>query len=223
MIILNSLRPEGRKAFTCAHEFGHFKFGHGNKADTQGVGLYSNNKEEFLVDCFAGYLLMPRAAIYHAFLVRNWNYRKPTPIQVYSIACLLGVGYTTLIHHMKASINLLDETIADELANVHLQSIQGELGGRSGASVVPVDKHWIGRPVDLVVGDSILVPEWAHAEAACLKGPIDGKAGRMFEAKRPGVGRLVSRKEEWTSFVRVSKREYVGRSAYRFLEDPDAE
>lgn len=222
MIILNAMRPEGRKAFTCAHEFGHHIFGHGNKVDTDGVGLYSNDADEFLVDCFAGFLLMPRVAICNAFLARGWDFRRPTSIQVYSIACLFGVGYTTLIHHMKASINLLDKTTAEGLADVHLQSIHEELGGRSGCSIVPVDDQWIGRPVELVVGDQILATMSADAEGECLSGPIEGKHGLLYEAARPGVGRLISRKGEWTSFVRVAKREYVGRSSYRFLEDPDA-
>lgn len=223
MIILNSLRPEGRKAYTCAHEFGHHVFGHGTKADTQGVGLYSNNKEEFLVDCFAGFLLMPRAAVCHAFLVRGWNYRMPTPQQVYAIACLFGVGYTTLIHHMRASITLLDEKSADDLEKVRIQIIQSDLGGRTGSSVIPVDENWVGRPVDITVGDRLLVPDQIQAEATCLFGPVEGTRGRFFEAKRPGVGRLRSHKGEWSAFVRVSRREYMGKSAYRFMEDPDAE
>ena len=32
-ILLSSLRPQGRRAFTCAHEIGHHVFGHGEQFD----------------------------------------------------------------------------------------------------------------------------------------------------------------------------------------------
>jgi len=32
-IVLSSLRPSGRRSFTCAHELGHHMFGHGDRFD----------------------------------------------------------------------------------------------------------------------------------------------------------------------------------------------
>ena len=60
-IIVSSLRPPGRRAFTCAHELGHH-----NRSD--GVKIHelaeqrdkpSFDSKEFMADCFAGALLSP--------------------------------------------------------------------------------------------------------------------------------------------------------------------
>ena len=62
VIILSSLRPMGRRSFTCAHELGHFNYGHGTVVDDL-VGKShktSFDSKEFIADCFAGALLMPK-------------------------------------------------------------------------------------------------------------------------------------------------------------------
>src|SRR4051812_18605233 len=53
-ILISSLRPPGRQAFTCGHELGHHIYGHGFRIDelmSEGHGAKADG-DEFLVDCF---------------------------------------------------------------------------------------------------------------------------------------------------------------------------
>ena len=54
LIQISSLRPLGRRVFTCGHELGHHVFGHGSTLDElqeeqQAIG--NSNPKEFLVNC----------------------------------------------------------------------------------------------------------------------------------------------------------------------------
>ena len=64
-IVVTSLRPAGRQAYTGGHEVGHHAFGHGTRVDELigAGGRGADQEEEFLADCFAGFLLMPKAAV----------------------------------------------------------------------------------------------------------------------------------------------------------------
>ena len=68
------LRPLVRRVFNCAHELGHHVFGHGSTLDelkTEGDEDRTFEPDEFLVNTFAGYLLMPRLAVVNAFRLRG--------------------------------------------------------------------------------------------------------------------------------------------------------
>jgi hypothetical protein len=45
--------------------------------------------------------------------------------------------------------------------------------------------------------------------------------GVVVTARVPGISRAESADGAWAVFVRVSRKDFVGRSTYRFLEDPD--
>ena len=101
-IVLSSLRPAGRRAFTCGHELGHHSRGDGTCLDEiveQWVRPRFDPKE-FYADCFAGALLMPKTAVERAFALRKWAISDCTPDQVYAISNYFGVGYVTLVHHL---------------------------------------------------------------------------------------------------------------------------
>src|SRR5438552_104143 len=75
-ILISSLRPAGRQAFTCAHELGHHQLGHGEKLDELIESRRSdriNDPDEYQADTFASFLLMPRTAVLHAFSIRGWR------------------------------------------------------------------------------------------------------------------------------------------------------
>ena len=222
-IILNSERPDGRKAFTCAHELGHHVFGHGTVVDTGDNKIYSDDDNEFLVDCFAGYALMPKTAICSSFLQRGWDFRNPTPLQIYCIANQFGVGYSTLIHHLRFSLGLISREPAETLLNTRLPEIRKTLGAPPNTPLVVVDQFWMGRPVDLNVKDTILVPRGAHFEGSCLIHSSTVSSGELMNAILPGLGKLSLPDRNWSTFVRVSRCGFTGRSSYRFLEESDGE
>ena len=73
-IVLTSLRPAGRRRFTCGHEIGHHQFGHGYRIDeiTPSRRRTTDN-EEFVANRFAAALLMPKLAVVNAFVRRGWQ------------------------------------------------------------------------------------------------------------------------------------------------------
>src|SRR5205823_1016915 len=95
LILVSSLRPAGRQTFTCGHEIGHHVYKHGTRIDEIVGRLNAKSHfdpEEFLADCFAGFLLMPKSAVNRAFAIRGWEIGSCTPLQLYTIAGLFGVG-----------------------------------------------------------------------------------------------------------------------------------
>ena len=74
-IILSSLRPAGRRAFTCAHELAHHFRGdsvHVDELVEQWKRPRRFDPKEFAADCFAGALLMPKMAVERAFALHEW-------------------------------------------------------------------------------------------------------------------------------------------------------
>ena len=220
-IIVSSLRPAGRRAFTCAHELGHHNRSDGVEIDEL-VEQWDKPRfdpKEFAADCFAGALLMPKMAVSRAFAVRGWSMERCTPEQAYMVAGYFGVGYTTLIHHLRGALQVLPATRAQALLKVSPRKAQSLLlGWQTSQTVVVVDSHWTGRAVDVEVGDLIFVQEGAQADGECLEPSPDVEHGELFRAARPGIGRLEAG-TTGSTFVRVSRRDYVGRALYRHWEE----
>jgi Zn-dependent peptidase ImmA (M78 family) len=220
LILISSLRPRGRQAFTCAHEFAHHAFNHGSRVDELDSSNKSNKPEEFLADCFAGFLLMPKLAIERAFHIRGWNINSPTPLQLYTIAGFFGVGYSTLIDHMRFSLRLFASSFADSLIKTQPKQIRTKiLSEDAKTNLVIADSHWNGRPIDIQVGDLILVPNETIHEGNCVRKVRKTQLGTLFEGLTPGIGRLYDAASNWAAFVRVSRQSYVGLSKYRHLEE----
>ena len=213
-IIVSSLRPSGRRAFTCAHELAHHNRSDGVKIDEL-VEQWDKPRfdpKEFGADCFAGALLMPKMAVSRAFAIRGWNMEERTPEQAFMVAGYFGVGYTTLVHHLTSALLVLPHTRAQALQKVSPRRAQSLLlGWQTSQTVVVVDAHWTGRPVDVEVGDLIFVRGGAQSEGACIELSSDVEHGRLFRAAMPGIGRLEAG-ITWSAFVRVSRRDYVGRA-----------
>lgn len=222
-ILISSMRPMGRQAFTCAHELGHWWFDHGTKVDELDADAAASSPEERLANLFASYFLMPPWAVVEAFRARGWALDKPTPIQVYIVANQLGVGYETLVRHLRLSLGHITESAARALLRVSPRHIREELIGDSpsGIHLAVLDHAWRTVPVDLRVGDIALVPaDWAIEGRALTPGAAK-RTGRLLTANAPGLGRITCARLGVAHFVRVSRSGYQGRSKFRHLEDVD--
>ena len=225
VIFLGSERPLGRKAFTCAHEYGHNVFGHGTKIDSVEEELGRKKgfqPEEYLANSFAGFLLMPKLAVENAFSSRDWDIASPSPIEIYTIAGYFAVGYSTLVNHMAYTLRVLSRPITRELLKKQPKDIRAALLGhpRDGNLVI-VDMKWKRDSIDIEVGDLILLETRSLCESACIHCVGRTPQGWLFEGRAPGIGRLESPLDEWSSLVRVSRPAFKGRNRYRHYAEED--
>ncbi len=224
-ILVPAMRPPGRQVFTAAHELGHWAFKHGTRVDRveDFDSLTSVEPEERLANLFAGYLLMPLWAIEEAFARRNWKPENSTPLQIYAISCQFGVGYSTLIQHLRWSLCLISADRAQELDQTTPKLLrQSVLGGNSVRHLVVAGPEWVNSvPIDLAVGDIALVPYGVGVEGSCARLMARHELGELIEAVSPGIGRAANANETWTTFLRVARKDFIGRSIYRHMEDPD--
>jgi len=227
LILVAADRPAGRQAYSCAHELGHRCFRHGTRVDQlllDGRPSGRFNPEEFAADAFGGFLLMPKSAVTRGFVIRGWRPERCTAEQAYVVSGWLGVSYEALVTHLAWSLRLMERHHADRLLQARLADIRQMLVGQvvSGHLVV-TDRQWTGRAIDVCVGDHVLAPGGCLVPDGLLEQAEAQVGGRLLRAVRPGVGRLLSPDGEWSSFVRVAKKGYVGRAIYRHLEDPDCD
>lgn len=228
IIVVSALRPAGRQRLNCGHELGHHVFGHGTRLDqlvehTERSGF---DPDEFLVNCFAEYLLMPKVAVLAALNERQIDLSTAAPTDVFRLASYFGVGYRTIIHHLHSNLRELPSGRATTLRKVTPKAIrEGVVGTDFQGELILADEAWRGRPIDLHVGDALLMPTGACHEGDRLTELRDGPFGRVYVAERPGLGRVAS--SAWASYVRVARRVpgggFVGRSLYRHEEDSDAQ
>src|SRR5579883_687112 len=161
IIIVSSLRPSGRQAFTCAHELGHHAYGHGEQFDELVEERGKNRRydpKEFEADCFASALLMPKTAVLKGLAARGWSPKTLSPEQGYRLASWLGVGYATLIVSMKWGMGLVGTAQAETLQKVKPPQIRRSiLGQECKEHLIAVDEAWTGRAIDAQASDLILL------------------------------------------------------------------
>jgi Zn-dependent peptidase ImmA (M78 family) len=225
-IFISAQRPLPRRAFTCGHELGHHLFNHGSTMDEleESTGRSQFDPQEFLADCFSGFLLMPKLAVESAFSSRSWTPATATPLQIFTIACSFGVGYNTLIDHMAYSLQLIMQAKAKELKKSNPKIIRQELLGKPSAnSLMIVDKEWLLKTIDVEVGYQLLLPKTVQFEGDAISFQADLEQGQLFGANRQGIVRVHCSKSDWSAFIRVARSEYKGFSQYRHSEESDDE
>jgi Zn-dependent peptidase ImmA (M78 family) len=226
-ILISSLRPLARRYYTCSHELGHHIFNHGCKMDELAEAGQKDDPQEFLVDCFAGFLLMPKLALLNAFTVRGWAPASATPLQVFVISCNFSVGYETIISHMTHTLKMISVGRATELRKSTPKSIRNELiGDNLSTSLIVADEKWASKTIDVETGCQILVPQSAEINSQAGIVAITEIAvgcGKIIRAERPGIVRVFCRDSNWAVFIRVSRLSYEGFSEHRHLEDYDDE
>jgi hypothetical protein len=124
---------------------------------------------------------------------------------------------------MRDVLNLIPRAHAETLLKVKPKQIRGELMGReTSENVIAVDAHWTGRPVDLEVGDIVLLPPGTAFDGKCVDLVEESASGTILRGVAPGEdGRVACPANGWGAFLRVSKRAYHGRNLFRHREDPD--
>jgi len=224
-IFISSERPAGRQAYTCAHEFGHYIFGHGSKVDEyldDKPRVNEDDPDEWLADRFAGFFLMPKYAVQRAFQIRGWSWLECDPFQIYVIAGHLGVGYETVIQHMRWSLSMLSEEQTTGLLRKSPKRLRTSLLGKNSTPrLLIVDKSWDKVAADLQVGEQAILPEKALINNKVVRIVGKHKLGVLIEAYRPGTERAWFSDSTWAVNIRVSRKGYTGRSRFRHLEDPD--
>ena len=222
------LRPIARRCYNAAHELGHHEFGHGstfdelqadNDDDDEGYTPQSFEPNEYLANTFAAYLLMPRVAVTHAFTVRGWKAETATPVQCFTVACSLGVGYETLAKHLAFGLRLPPERVWKSLLDTRLSSIRNDmLGVQAKPKLTVIDRHHTLKTVDTEVGAAVLMPlgtEMEHGRVATVE---DTPSGRLFHIQRPGMVRAYTKEGKWAVSVRAMADKYVGLAWCRHLE-----
>lgn len=89
-IHLSSLRPLPRRVFTCGHELGHHEFGHGSTIDEmqeEAEALKADSPDEFLVNSFSAFTLMPIIGLRGAFARRGCAAATADELQMFAVAC----------------------------------------------------------------------------------------------------------------------------------------
>ena len=229
-IHLSARRPLPRRTYNCAHELGHHVFGHGSSIDElreEAKAQPWEDPKEFLADTFAGFILMPIIGLRRAFAVRGWTPETATPAQIFTVACDFIVGYTTLLTHLSAGVDMLPRSLAAVLERVTLKALRVEfLGALTPKPLIVADHHRAAPTLDAEVNTLILLPTGAMVTGGQFVFERDLPTGRLFRAVKPGICQATA--GDWAVFVRVApvqKNEpygYVGLAQYRHLEeDPD--
>ncbi len=226
-ILLSALRPQPRRVFTCGHELGHHVFGHGTTIDEvieETKEGSATNPNEFLVNTFSGFLLMPTLGIRRAFVKRSWQVGEATPLQIFTVACSFGVGYETLVSHLYYALQMIPRSRLQTLLKSNPKAIRaGLLGQIPSESLIVADAHWELPTVDAEVGSHLLLPHRAEAASGLIDVEGDFPCGRLFRVARPGIVQVTCPGTEWAVFVRASRSQFVGLSQYRHLEDNEDE
>jgi hypothetical protein len=222
-IFLSSERPAGRRRYSCAHEIGHHVFGHGTCLDellNDDPGQWS--PDEFLAHRFAAGLLMPKIAVEASFARRGWSLKSPRSSEVYVVAQEFGVGYTTLIGHMERTLRCVPSIVASALRKAKLPQLRSDLAGfKINLDVIVADDHWGERPIELEIGDVVVIPANAGFVGACGAHMRHPRA--HIVATIPGRGSLALNNSRSIE-IRVSRQGFTGLARYRYLEEPaDAE
>ena len=225
-VLLSSLRPLTRRAFTCGHELGHHVFGHGSTIDElrDDVENTSFLPDEFLADTFAGFLLLPAQGVKRAFSTRGLAATTATPEQIYQVASSFGVGYETIIGHLQYSLRHITAPRANVLRRSKLPKIRERiLGFATKCPLVIADRHHALGTLDAEVGTLVLLPPGAATDSAHIARFKDTPNGTVFRAMRPGLARVSIPGGNWGLVVRVSRKDYAGLAKYRHLEKTEGD
>lgn len=222
MMLLSSLRPLPRRAFTCGHEAGHHFFGHGSTIDElqEDERKPSDKPEEILADAFSAFLLMPTIGIRRAFKVRKWDISAPTPLQVATVASEFGVGYRTLISHLTYVLKHISPDHRTKLLRTTPQQFRQSIIADADLTALHiVDRHSQSSVVDLEIDNAIALPKLSEVKGDGIVHLNDSGDFSLYRAVRRGS--LKVRTGIGHINLRIGPTRYVGLAKFRHMEDPD--
>jgi hypothetical protein len=221
-VVVSSVRPPGRQAFTCAHELGHFVFEHAAtvdlKADSE-LDFEQSNDEEQIADQFAAFLLMPKTAVLGAFRSRGLAPHDCPFLDILSIAGWFGVGYMTFANHLRFGLDLIDDARWRVLKKQRPAKIRADfVPQRDLPGLHVVDPHWGPVAIEARIGDGIW---FASPPADIAFGQvIRHRGGGLVVAERTGTFGVAA--EGLGAFqVRVARAQYEGRAIFRALAEDE--
>ena len=222
-ILLSNQIPFPRRSYSCAHELGHHRFGHGTRVDMMTDEERANanyDNDELLVDSFAGALLMPLAGLQAEFAMRGKDQKRCNPLDFMIIASIFGVGYQTLITHCRIN-RLITMDRQRALFKYSPAKILSEVFGKA---IKPThykifDECETSTPIDLEVSNLLILPNGYEIEGDHLEQVEKVEYGCVFKAKRAGVARMNNLTTKNGHFVRIQNENYVGLAEYRHLDN----
>ncbi len=219
-ILISAFRPFHRKIFTGAHEYGHHVFEHGFTLDQISMTPGEYTKEEFLVDTFASYLLMPPLGLKGSFNKRKINFKDASPMDCFAIASSFGVGYSTLVNHLQFNAHIGQEKASTLLRKTPKSIKSSIIGAEYTGSLFIVDEHFIGKTIDIEATSYIVLPKDVQVEDdKYLKQSKETVTGILYQAEACGLTRVFSLRRDWSCFIRIQQFQYAGLSKYRHLSD----
>lgn len=212
-IIISSLRPFTRQVFTCAHEMAHHIFG------IKGVESTLYSATEIYEDMFAGFVLMPEAAVKYISKEMGVIINTITPREVYMIACWFGVSTNALVTQLFKAYNMITHKQYEFFKNLELRDYHDAIGVNSeGSCMIYLDRHWSERPIDLLIDDVIYAPPDASVKDKKIVATISKEEKCcIMKATRVGVTNIIL--GDRSIQVRVSSREYCGNYKCRYMEE----
>jgi hypothetical protein len=223
-VLLSPYRPLSRRMFTCAHETGHHRFGHGSTVSELRKSIEdrppADAPEEILAHAFASFVLMPPLGIDRAFSRRGVAPENARPTQVFAIACDFGVGYTTMLTHLAYGLSEISERRRRDLERWKLPELRRQiLGYADSTPLVVIDEEGEATSIEVEIGYGIYAPPRSTVSNGALLLQSTGPSGALFRAKRRGITRLQAGGRAID--IRTMPHQYIGQARFRYLEEPD--
>ena len=221
-ILLSAFRPLVRRNFNCAHEQGHWYFGHSATLDELADALQQYNDEtpeEVIANSFAGHLLMPVLGIRRAFARRNIRASAASPEQILAKACEFGLRYDALVTHLAVSMTHITHERRTELLRerLSLKRLMDRCG--AGGPVALLDEQFAAPTLDVEVDHAVIAPSGSVADCENLLRIGETIFGTVFRVVKRGRAELHLPHTAWSASVRIAPKNFVGLAKYRHLED----
>jgi hypothetical protein len=215
-INISTLRPSGHQRFTTAHELGHFIYGHGAHLDENLENVASDSTEEEIANTFARHILMPKRAVFRGFASLGATLKEANPLQYYTVASWLGVGYSTLIQHARWTLEAIDHSKLHALTLKSPQQIKRSqvpcISWDGRKELWPLTAWWHGTNIHLQKGDIVTGLESPSTKYFVLgDGCAIARDVGQYSAQLQGGGIVT---------LNISETDYVGMYQYRYLEEP---